>query len=96
MQWGSKESDVVVSKILKDAEFVSLDDYPLILLDTVEFHEELCNGKEAELDEPTDFFFKYIFPEITGKYKLAADCRVRIALSLLMIIFFLSFQGMPK
>jgi hypothetical protein len=55
MQWGSKESDVVVWKILKDSEFALLDDDPPILSDTVEFHEDLCNGKEAELNEPTDF-----------------------------------------
>jgi hypothetical protein len=53
MKWGSKESDEVVWKILKDAELDSLDNDHLILSDKVEFHEDLCNGNKVELDEAT-------------------------------------------
>jgi hypothetical protein len=95
MKWGSKESDVVVWKILKDVEYVSLDDDPIILPDSVEFHKDMWNGNEDELKDPTDFFFNYIFPDITGKHHLLADCYLRISFSL-FIFFVLSFQGMLK
>jgi hypothetical protein len=91
MQWGSKESDIVVWKILKESDFFSHDDDPLILPDSVEFRKYPCKGKEAELNKPTDYFFKYIFPDITGKYKLSADCHVNSALSLLL--FFPPFKS---
>jgi len=42
---------------------------PLTYPDVVEFGFE-----ENELDDPTNFFFKYIFPDITGKLISAADC----------------------
>jgi hypothetical protein len=96
MKWGSKESDVVVWKILKDVEYVSLDDDPFILPDSVEFHKDMWNGNEYELKDPTVFFFfKYIFPDITGKHHLLADCYLGSSFSL-FIFFVLSFQGMLK
>ncbi len=60
-KWSSNELDVVVWKILKDVEFVSLDDVPLILPDKVELHEDLWNGNEAELDESTYFSLGVFF-----------------------------------
>jgi hypothetical protein len=63
MQWGPDSSDVVEWKILKDSEFVMDDDCPFDIPDTVEFSEV----DQSQLDDPCEFFFKYIFPDITGK-----------------------------
>jgi hypothetical protein len=64
MRWGSGNDDIVVWKILKDTEYVSLHGATFILPDTVEYN---LNVSEEHLNDPTDFFFKYIFPDITGK-----------------------------
>ena len=64
MRWGSGKDDVLVWKILKDGEYVSLHEDTFILPDTVEYKLDVM---EEELDDPNTFFFKYIFPDITGK-----------------------------
>jgi hypothetical protein len=58
MRWGSGKDDVVVWKILKDGESVSLNEDTFVLPDKVEYK---LDATEKELDDPTDFFFKYIF-----------------------------------
>ena len=68
MQWGSKEEDVVLWKILQDGEFLVLDENSFVMPDKTEYHLNLSDGMEAELNEPSDFFFKYIFPDITAMY----------------------------
>ncbi len=69
MKWGKKDDEVITWNILSDSDFVKVDDDPLTYPDVVEFSFE-----ENELDDPTNFFFKYIFPDITGKLISAADC----------------------
>jgi hypothetical protein len=64
MRWGSGKDDVMVWKILKDGESVSLHEDTFVLPDRVEYRLDVT---EDELDDPTDFFFKYIFLDITGK-----------------------------
>jgi len=71
MKWGKKDDEVITWNILSDSDFVKVDDDPLTYPDVVEFSFE-----ENELDDPTNFFFKYIFPDITGKLISAADCCV--------------------
>ena len=68
MQWGSKEEDVVLWEILQDGEFLVLDEDSFVMPDKTEYHLNLSDGMEAELNDPSDFFFKYIFPDITTMY----------------------------
>jgi hypothetical protein len=65
---GSKEEDVVVWKILQDGEFLVLDENSFVMPDKTEYHLNLSDGMEAELNDPSDFFFKYMFPYITAMY----------------------------
>jgi hypothetical protein len=74
MQWGSGESDVINWRILKDSEFLTEDDFPLDFPDVVHYHAAFQDGDVSELDEPTNFFFKYVFPDIDGKIHLFVCC----------------------
>jgi hypothetical protein len=67
MRWGKGSEDVVVWKILPDGESMSLHEDTLCIPEKVHYNEELWDGDLSELDDPADFFFKYIFPDITGK-----------------------------
>ena len=42
-------------------------DSPLELPDVVHYHSDLGPDNISELDDPGNFFFKYIFPDIVGK-----------------------------
>jgi hypothetical protein len=64
MRWGNGKDDVVVWKILRDREYVPLHVDTFVLPDTVEYNLDVS---EEDLNDPTNFFFKYIFPDITGK-----------------------------
>ena len=64
MVWGKEETDAVEWRILKDGELFKLKEDSFTLPESVEFNKDLT---DEELDDPTDFFFKYIFPDITGK-----------------------------
>ena len=68
MEWGSGTNEFIVWKILKDGEFASLHEDTFIMPDKVEYNIDLLNSMEAELDDPSGFFFKHIFPDIAGKY----------------------------
>jgi len=62
-QWGKSESESVTWKIMQDLEF-AIDNsvsYP----DKVELKFD-----EEELNDPTEFFFDYIFPDVKGKNQL--------------------------
>ncbi len=60
---GSGESVVINWRILKDSEFLTEDDFPLDFPDMVHYHAPFQDGDVSELDEPTNFFFKYVFPD---------------------------------
>ncbi len=64
MVWGDEETNAVEWRILNDGELFKLKEDSFTLPESVEFNEDLT---DAELDDPTNFFFKYIFPDITGK-----------------------------
>jgi hypothetical protein len=66
MKWGNGKDDVVVWKILQDGEIISLNEDTLVMPEKVDFNLEMFEGRESELDDPTDVFFKYFFPDITG------------------------------
>ena len=66
MRWGSGDGDKIDWTILKDGEVFSLDN-DVFLPDKVEYSDDLT---EEDLDDPTDFFFKFVFPDITGKFSI--------------------------
>jgi hypothetical protein len=61
MKWGNGKDDVVVWKILQDGEIISLNEDTLVMPEKVGFNLEMFRGRESELDDPTDVFFKYFF-----------------------------------
>ncbi len=65
--------DVVVWKILKDGESFSLNEDAFVLPDTVEYNADVT---EELLNDPTDFFLKYIFPDVNGKLIVLAVCYI--------------------
>jgi hypothetical protein len=65
MVWGNTEADAVEWRILKDGELFQLKEDTFTLPESVEYNEDLT---DIELDDPSDFFFKYIFPDLTGKF----------------------------
>ena len=67
MRWGNGKDYVVVWRILKDRETLSLNEDSLVVPEKVEYNIELWEGRESELDDPSEFFLKYIFPDITGE-----------------------------
>jgi hypothetical protein len=67
MRWGKGSEDVLVLKILPDGESMSFHEDTLCIPEKVHYNEELWDGDLSELDDPADFFFKYIFPDITSK-----------------------------
>jgi hypothetical protein len=67
MRWGNGKDDVVVWRILKDGETLSLNEDSLVVPEKVDYNIELLEGRESELDDPSEFFLKYIFPDITGE-----------------------------
>jgi hypothetical protein len=79
MQWGSGESDVINWRILKDSEFLTADDFPLDFPDMVHYHAAFRDADVSELDEPTNFFFNYVFLDIDGKIHLLVCCHYRLA-----------------
>ncbi len=70
MKWGPNESEIVNWRILKDSDILMKDDFPLDFPDMVHCHVALRDEDVSELDDPTNFFFKYVFPDITGKIYL--------------------------
>ncbi len=46
-------------KILQDGEFLVLDENSFVMPDKTEYHLNLSDGMEAELDEPSDFLSKF-------------------------------------
>jgi hypothetical protein len=67
MKWGPGKSDYTDWAILPDSEYVTEQDFPLELPDVVHYHSDLGPDNISELDDPGNFFFKYIFPDIVGK-----------------------------
>jgi len=67
MKWGPGKSDYTDWAILPDSEYVTEQDFPLELPDVVHYHSDLGPDNISELDDPNNFFFKYIFPDIVGK-----------------------------
>jgi hypothetical protein len=67
MRWGNGKEDVVVWRILKDGATLSFKEDTLVVPEKIEYNIELWEGRESELDDPSEFFFKYIFPDITGE-----------------------------
>lgn len=59
-RWGKSESESLTWRILPDSEFVTYDG--LSYLDKVELKFD-----EDKLNDPTDFFFEHIFPDVIGK-----------------------------
>jgi hypothetical protein len=74
MKWGSGKSDIVKWWILQDLEVLTEDDSPLDFPDMVHYHAALRDEDVSELDNPTNFFFKYAFLDITGKIYLLLCC----------------------
>ena len=91
MRWGNEKDDVVVWKILQDGEIVSLNEDTLVMPEKVEFNLEMLEGGESELDDPTEVFFKYFFPDITGE-QMMLWCF--IVFSHLIISITLFFHGL--
>jgi hypothetical protein len=67
MRWGNGKEDVVVWRILKDGATLSFKEATLVVPEKIEYNKELWEDRESELDDPSEFFFKFIFPDITGK-----------------------------
>jgi hypothetical protein len=67
MKWGNGAEEVVEWTILKDGELFSLGDDGILfnMPEKVHFNEEIT---EEDLNDPTSFFFNYIFPDITGEF----------------------------
>jgi len=93
MRWGSGDEDVIDWKILKDCEIFSLDN-DVFLPDKVGYSDNLT---EEDLDGPTDFFFKFVFPDITGTFNITMFVLSQFLFDLFLIINFFFFnQGMLK
>jgi hypothetical protein len=69
-KWGNGDEEEIEWVILQDSEMFSLGDGIQILPDKVDYSPDFT---EKELDDVTAFFFKYIFPDITGKSFLDFD-----------------------
>ena len=63
--WGDIDGEEVVWQIINDGTYIT---EALDLLDipqSVEFQDGIADGDN--LDDPADFFFKHVFPDIKGK-----------------------------
>jgi hypothetical protein len=90
MRWGSGDEDVIDWKILKDCEIFSLDN-DVFLPDKVGYSDNLT---EEDLDDPTDFFFKFVFPDITGTFNITMFVLSQFLFDLFLIInFFFSIRA---
>ena len=71
MVWGKETSQVIQWKILREGVTFKLSESTFIMPESVGYHQ---NFTPDQLDNPTDFFFKFIFPDIIGKLLLSSNC----------------------
>ena len=71
MVWGKETSQVIQWKKLREGVTFKLSESTFIMPESVGYHQ---NFTPDQLDNPTDFFFKFIFPDIIGKLLLSSNC----------------------
>jgi hypothetical protein len=64
--WGQKDEQSLEWKILPDAVWLQDPNDPLEFPESMELQENSI--KEDELEDPATVFFKYIYPNIVGKF----------------------------